>query len=84
MRVLVREGVQGWNTIIGGYHCRFIIISFLWNNKIYEMKYYLWVLSLKRVEKYQRQTGLLSRLVSVTTDRGTVMKRTHLKTFYCT
>jgi len=37
------------------------------------------VLSIERVEKYQRQIGLLSRLVSVIKSRGTVMKRTHLK-----
>jgi len=51
----------------------------LWNNKIYEIKYYLWVLSEEWVEKYQRWAGLLSRLVSVTKGRGTVMKRTHFK-----
>jgi len=37
------------------------------------------VLSLERVKKYQRQIELLSRLVTVTKGRGTVMKRTHIK-----
>jgi len=51
----------------------------LWNNKIYEIKYYLWVLPVEWVEKYQRQAGLLSRLVYVKKGLGTVMKRTQLK-----
>jgi len=40
-----------------------VMMLFSWNNKIYKIEYYLCVLSVKWLEKYQSQGGLLSRLV---------------------
>ena len=37
------------------------------------------MLSVENIQKYQKQEGLLGRLVSVTKGLGTVKKRTHLK-----
>jgi len=48
------RSAQDWTINIGEYHWLFIIMSLLWNNKIYEIKYDLWVLPLEWIEKYQK------------------------------
>jgi len=57
-----------------------IVLSLLYEtNKIIETKYYLWLLPVAFIAKYQKWVGRISKRVFVISGRGTVMTRTNLR-----